>query len=162
MWLHVSKFHKLPIFPLFFQEKRSFHMVNQKPRCYQWMPLSQGLICTYWCGSTHILPVKIGLHTSKFHKLPIFPVFSQEKRPLHMVKQKHRYGPLMPVNPGLIFLLWCGSNTCFPVKFWLHASKFHKLSSFLVSSQEKRPLHMVNQEHRYDQFIPLSQGLIFI
>jgi hypothetical protein len=36
---------------------------------------------------SHILTVNIGLHTSKFHKLPIFPVFSQEKQPLNMVKK---------------------------------------------------------------------------
>jgi hypothetical protein len=39
---------------------------------------------------SHILTVKIGLHTSKFHKLPIFPAFSQEiVRPFNMVQQKH-------------------------------------------------------------------------
>jgi hypothetical protein len=53
---------------------------------------------------SHSLTVKIGLHTSKFHKLPIFPVFSQEKRPLKMVKQKHRYGKLMPLSQALIFI----------------------------------------------------------
>ena len=53
---------------------------------------------------SHILTVKIGLHTSKFQKLPIFPVFSQEKRPLNMVKQKHRYGKLMPLSQALIFI----------------------------------------------------------
>jgi hypothetical protein len=55
------------------------------------------------------LPVKIGPHASKFHKLPIFPVFSQEKRPFHMVNQQHRYGKLMNHSQVLICIKWCGS-----------------------------------------------------
>jgi hypothetical protein len=45
-----------------------------------------------------LLPVKIGLCPSKFHKLSIFPMFSQEKKPLHLVNQKHRYSQLMPLS----------------------------------------------------------------
>jgi hypothetical protein len=43
------------------------------------------------------LPVEILLHASKFHKLPIFPVFSHKKRPLHMVNQWifHAQSPIL-------------------------------------------------------------------
>jgi hypothetical protein len=41
---HASKFYKLPIVPMFSWGKRPFHMVNQKQRYYQLMPVSQGLI----------------------------------------------------------------------------------------------------------------------
>jgi hypothetical protein len=154
---------------------------------------------------TRIFPVEIGLHVSKVCKLHIFPLFSQEKRYLHMVNQKHAYGKLMPVSQGLIFIEWCGSITCFacqdlasqlnftnclfflcflrkkdtytwwtkstytsnwclwvkvwfaysdvvvsvhvlPVKICFHTSKFHKLPIFPVFSQEKKYLHMVNQK----------------
>jgi hypothetical protein len=37
------------LFPCFPQEKRPFHMVNQKQRYYQLMPVSQGLIYILWC-----------------------------------------------------------------------------------------------------------------
>jgi hypothetical protein len=49
-----------------------------------------------------LLPVKIGLRASKFHKLSIFPMFSQEKKPLHSVNQKHRYSQLMPLSQVMI------------------------------------------------------------
>jgi hypothetical protein len=51
---------------------------------------------------SHVLPVKIWLHAAKFYKSPIFPVFSQEKRPLHMVNQKPRHGQFLPLRKSLI------------------------------------------------------------
>jgi hypothetical protein len=45
----------------------------------------------------------IGLQASKFHTFPFYPMFSQEKKPLHMVNQKHRYSQFMPpVSQSLI------------------------------------------------------------
>ena len=52
---------------------------------------------------SHVFPVKIWLHAAKFHKLPIFPVFSQEKQPLHMAPQKNNYH-LMSIE------MWLGAE----------------------------------------------------
>ena len=79
-----------------------------------------------------------------------------------MVKQKHRYRLLMPVVQGLVYINWCGSIVCLPIKIWLHASKFHKLPIFSAFSHEKRPLHMGNQKHGYFQLMNVIQGWNFI
>ena len=102
IWLHPSKFHKLPIFPVFFQEKdpctwwiKNTDIGNWYFWVGVWFPYSGVLVSC-------LLPVKTWLHASKVHKLPVFSVFSQEQRPFHMVNQKHRYGQLLPVSQGLI------------------------------------------------------------
>jgi hypothetical protein len=41
---------------------------------------------------SRVLPVRIWLHTSNFHKLPIFSLFPYEEGPLHMANQKNMYG----------------------------------------------------------------------
>jgi hypothetical protein len=102
--LHASQFYKLPIFPMFSQDERPIHMVNQKHRSDQLIPVSQDWFSYGIVVVSHTLHVKIGLHTSKFHKLPIFPLSSQEKRSFNMVKQKSRYAQLIPVSQGLILI----------------------------------------------------------
>jgi hypothetical protein len=44
IWLCSSKFCKLHFFPVFPQEKKYLHMVNQKHAYGTLMPVSQGLI----------------------------------------------------------------------------------------------------------------------
>jgi hypothetical protein len=56
-------------------------MVKQKHRYKLLMPVVQGFFYINWCGSIAGLPIKIWLHASKFHKLPIFSAFSHEKDP---------------------------------------------------------------------------------
>jgi hypothetical protein len=55
------------------------------------------------CNSSITPILKVSMFCS------IFAMFSQEKRPLQMVKQKHQYGQLIPVIQGLIFTYWWGS-----------------------------------------------------
>jgi hypothetical protein len=89
---------------------------------------------------THVLPVKIWLHASKFHKLSSFLVPSQEKRPLHIDMTNW----FLWVKGWFAYSGVAVSCSPLPVKMWLHASKFHKLPSFSAFSHEKRPLHTVN------------------
>jgi hypothetical protein len=67
----------------------------------------------------------------------------------HFYNLSHVYNPAIVAKPLVSFLL--------PVKIGFGASKFHKFPMF---SQEKRPLHSVNQKHRYIQLMPLSQVMI--
>jgi hypothetical protein len=87
-------------------------------------------------------------------------VFSQEKRPLHMMKQKHKYGQLMPVSQGWIFLWWCGSIMPFTCQDWASHIKISQITYFSCIFPGKRPLHMVKQKHRYGQLMNLIQFFI--
>jgi hypothetical protein len=49
---------------------------------------------------------------------------------------------------------------CFTGQDLASCIKISQITSFPVFSQEKRPLHMVNQKQQYCQFMPVSQGLI--
>jgi hypothetical protein len=87
-----------------------------------------------------ILPVKIGPHASKFHKLPIFPVSSQEKRPLHMVNQKIGYETLMPLSHGFICIWVCGSITPFACQDLASHIKLSQIYPFFLCFPMKKDL----------------------
>jgi hypothetical protein len=104
IWLHTSQFHKLPILPVFSQEKDSWTWWIKSTDKANWCLWVRVWFPSSGVEVSFLLPVKTWLHALKVHKLPIFSVSSQEQRPFHMVKQKNRYGQLIPVSQDLIFI----------------------------------------------------------
>jgi hypothetical protein len=123
---------------LFFQEKKPLHLVNQKSLYGNWFMWAKVWFKYSGVVVSSVLFVKIWLHTSKFHKLPIFPVFSHEKDPCTWwIKNKDI------VNWGLWVRGWIpysgvALSCLLPVKTWLHASKVPKLAVFSAFSQVQR------------------------
>ena len=110
-----------------------------------------------------LLPVKIGLQASKFHKFPFYPMFSQEKNLCTWW--------IKNTDIANWCLLWAKvwfSHSCvvvsrvLPVKIWLCTWKFPKLPIFSAFSQEQKPFHMMNEKFIYGQLMCQSQGLIWI
>jgi hypothetical protein len=76
----------------------------------------------------------------KFSQFSHFSVFSQEKRPLHMVRQKQRYGKLMPVNQGFICMLVWSSITCFACEDLASRIKMSQFTHFFCVFLGKKTL----------------------
>jgi hypothetical protein len=78
----------------------------------------------------------------KILQVTYFPMFSQEKRPFHMVNQKHRYDQLMPVSQELIFIWWFDSITHFACQKQASQFKISQITYFsCVFSAQKTLEH---------------------
>jgi hypothetical protein len=76
-------------------------------------------------------------------------VFSQEKTPLHMVRQKQRYGKLMPVNQGFICIFGWGSITCFACEDLALCIKISQFTHFFCVFLGKKTLMTHGEKKTY-------------
>ena len=161
-WSSCIKISQITFFSCVFSGKETLAHGESKILILQLMPVSQGLICIYRCGSITFFACQDLASRINISQITYFSCVFPWKRPLHMVNQNTDIPTLV-----LWIRVWFPYSgvvlSCLlPVKTWLHASKDHKLPVFSVLSQEQRPFHMVNQKHGYGQLMPVSQGLICI
>jgi hypothetical protein len=98
IWLHASNFLQITHFFCVSPGKKTLAHGETKTSIFQLMPLSQGLLLILWWGSiTHFACQDFAsrIKTSQFTHF--FCVFLG-KRPLHRMKQKHRYGQFISVS----------------------------------------------------------------
>jgi hypothetical protein len=146
LWRFGFTHQNVTIYPFFlfsWERKPSWHMVKKKTYIWKidaWESsfIFNILVCEYhkFCLS------RLGFTRQNFKNNLFFPCFLNKKRPLHIVKQKHRYGQLMPVSWDLIFIEWCGCITCFACQNLASPIKILQITNFsCVFSGNKTPKH---------------------
>jgi hypothetical protein len=57
-----------------------------------------------------------------------------------MVKKKQRYGKLIPVSQGMIFIQWCGNTMRFSCQYLPSCIKISQITYFSGVFSAKKPL----------------------
>ena len=159
----IENFPNLPFFLRFLRNKDPFTRWIKNLGMANWCIRVKGWFAYSGVVLSCLLPVKILLHKSNFHNLPIFPCFLRKKDPFTWwIKD------IDMANSCLWAKVWFSPSgvlafiACFGCQDLASCIKVSQITFFPVFSQEKRPLHIVNQKHKHGQFMPVSQGLIFI
>ena len=158
-----GNFPNYPFFLLFLRNRDPFTLWMKNEDMANWCIKVKGWFAYSCVVSSCLLPVKILVHKSNFHNLPIFPCFLRKKDPFTWwIKDIEMANSFLWANvwfspSGVLAFI-----ACFGCQDLASCIKVSQITFFPVFSQEKRPLHMVNQKHRYGQLIPVSQRLIWI